>query len=298
LDSILLFSLTFKRYSPAVSVILAPTQKLGKIMHPMLNIAIRAARQAGDIIIRSADSVDTLKITIKSQNDFATEIDKRAEEEIINTILTAYPDHGVLAEESGYLNEGAEYMWIIDPLDGTTNYMHGFPHYAVSIALKKAGVLEQAVIYDPVRQDLFTASRGKGASLNNRRIRVSRQRKLEGAFLGTGFPFKNNKNIEPYIDIFRDIFSCTSGVRRAGAASLDLAYVAAGKLDGFFEIGLKPWDCAAGILLIQEAGGVVTDFSREHDYLTSGNVVCGNPKMHAALLNKISPHVDKVINAS
>ncbi|OUR89138.1 inositol monophosphatase, partial [Cycloclasticus sp. 44_32_T64] len=258
-------------------------------MHPMLNIAIRAARQAGDIIIRSADSIDTLKITIKSQNDYATEIDKRAEEEIIHTLLTAYPDHGVLAEESGYLNEEAEYIWIIDPLDGTTNYMHGFPHYAVSIALKKGNTIEQAVIYDPVRQDLFTATRGKGAMLNNRRLRVGRQRKIEGSFLGTGFPFKNNKNIDPYLDIFRDIFSITSGVRRAGAASLDLAYVAAGKLDGFFEIGLKPWDFAAGILLIQEAGGVVTDFSNNHDYFKTGNIVCGNPKMHSALLEKITP---------
>ncbi|MEW4982686.1 MAG: inositol monophosphatase family protein [Cycloclasticus sp.] len=266
-------------------------------MHPMLNIAIRAARQAGDIIIRSADSIDTLKITIKSQNDYATEIDKRAEEEIIHTLLTAYPDHGVLAEESGYLNEEAEYIWIIDPLDGTTNYMHGFPHYAVSIALKKGNTIEQAVIYDPVRQDLFTATRGKGAMLNNRRLRVGRQRKIEGSFLGTGFPFKNNKNIDPYLDIFRDIFSITSGVRRAGAASLDLAYVAAGKLDGFFEIGLKPWDFAAGILLIQEAGGVVTDFSNNHDYFKTGNIVCGNPKMHSALLEKITPHANKVINS-
>ena len=263
-------------------------------MHPMLNIAVRAARQAGDIIIRSAESIDTLKITIKSQNDFVTEIDKRAEEEIINTLLTAYPEHGILAEESGYTNKDAEYLWIIDPLDGTTNYMHGFPHYAISIALKKGNIIEQAVIYDPVRQDLFTATRGKGATLNNRRLRVSRQRKLEGAFLGTGFPFKNNANIEPYLDIFRDIFSSTSGVRRAGAASLDLAYVAAGKLDGFFEIGLKPWDLAAGLLLIQEAGGVVTDFTNDHEYFKSGNVVCANPNMHRVLLEKIALHVTKV----
>lgn len=264
----------------------------------MLNIAIRAARQAGDIIIRSADSVDTLKITIKNKNDFASEVDKQAEEEIINILLTAFPDHGILGEESGYINEDAEYIWIIDPLDGTTNYLHGFPHYAVSIALKRAGVIEQAVIYDPVRQDLFTASRGNGAMLNNRRIRVSRQRKIEGAFLGTGFPFKNKKNIEPYLDIFRDIFSCTSGVRRAGAASLDLAYVAAGKLDGFFEIGLKPWDCAAGILLIQEAGGVISDFKGDSGYLDSGNIVCGNPKIHVNLLKRIAPHAHKVINES
>jgi len=266
-------------------------------MHPMLNIAIRAARQAGDIIIRSADSIDTLKITIKSQNDYATEIAKHAEEEIINTLLSAYPDHGVLTEESGYTNQDAEYMWIIDPLDGTSNFMHGFPHYAVSIALKHSNVIEQAVIYDPVRQDLFTASRGKGATLNNRRIRVSRQRKLESAFIGTGFPSKNDHNIEPYLDIFRDIFTCTSGVRRAGAASLDLAYVAAGKLDGFFEIGLKPWDFAAGMLLLQEAGGVISDFEGEHDYFKTGNIVCANPKMHRVLLDTIAPHAQKVLSA-
>jgi len=266
-------------------------------MHPMLNIAIKAARQAGDIIIRSADSLGTLKITMKSQNDFVTEVDRRAEEQIISTLLTAYPNHGILAEESGFTNKDAEYTWIIDPLDGTTNFIHGFPHYAVSIALKKGKYIEQAVIYDPVRQDLFTASRGKGAHYNNMRLRVTRQRKLEGAFLGTGFPFKNRPNIEPYIDIFRDIFSVTAGVRRAGAASLDLAYVAAGKLDGFFEIGLKPWDYAAGLLLIQEAGGVVTDFSGNHDYFKTGNIVCGNPIMHRVLLDKIKPHVEKVLSA-
>ena len=265
-------------------------------MHPMLNIAIRAARQAGDIIVRSADSVGTLKINIKNKNDFATEVDKRAELEIINILLTAFPDHGILGEETGFTNQDAEYMWIIDPLDGTTNFIHGFPHYAVSIALTKNNVLQQAVIYDPVRQDLFTASRGKGAVYNNIRLRVSRQIKLDGAFLGTGFPFKNNKNIEPYLDIFRDIFSETSGVRRAGAASLDLAYVAAGKLDGFFEIGLKPWDFAAGVLLIQESGGVVTDFEGTHDFFKTGNIICGNPKMHKVLLEKITPHLNKVIN--
>ena len=262
----------------------------------MLNTAVKAARQAGDLIIRSSESLGTLKITVKSQNDFATEVDKRAEELIISTLLTAYPEHGILAEESGYTNKDAEYIWIIDPLDGTTNFIHGFPHYAVSIALKHRDVLEQAVIYDPVRQDLFTASKGKGATLNNLRLRVSRQRRLEGAFLGTGFPFKNRTHIEPYLDIFRDIFSVTSGVRRAGAASLDLAYVASGKLDGFFEIGLKPWDLAAGILMIQEAGGLVTDFENNHGYFETGNVVCGNPRMHRTLLDKITPHAEKVLN--
>lgn len=266
-------------------------------MHPMLNIAVKAARQAGDIIIRSANSIDTVKITVKSNNDFASEVDQQAEQEIIDTLLAYYPDHGILAEERGAINEGAEYTWIIDPLDGTTNYLHGFPHYAVSIALKHEGKIEQAVIYDPVRQDLFTASRGQGAAYNGRRIRVTKQRKLQGAFLGTGFPFKNNANIEPYLDIFRDIFSTTSGVRRAGAASLDLAYVAAGKLDGFFEIGLKPWDFAAGLLLIQEAGGLVTDFNDQHGYFESGNIVCGNPKIHRILLDKIAPHLEKVEQA-
>ena len=267
-------------------------------MHPMLNTAIKAARQAGDIIMRSSQSLGTLKITVKSQNDFATEVDKRAEQEIISILLSAYPEHGILAEESGYTNKDAEYIWIVDPLDGTTNFIHGFPHYAVSIALKRGDVLEQAVIYDPVRQDLFTASRGKGATVNNLRLRVSHQRRLQGAFLGTGFPFKNRTNIEPYLDIFRDIFSTTSGVRRAGAASLDLAYVAAGKLDGFFEIGLKPWDFAAGVLMIQEAGGLVTDFNGDDGYLNTGNIVCGNPRMHKVLLEKIAPHANKVLAES
>lgn len=264
----------------------------------MLNTAIKAARQAGDIIMRSSQSLGTLKITVKSQNDFATEVDKRAEQEIISILLSAYPEHGILAEESGYTNKDAEYIWIVDPLDGTTNFIHGFPHYAVSIALKRGDVLEQAVIYDPVRQDLFTASRGKGATVNNLRLRVSHQRRLQGAFLGTGFPFKNRTNIEPYLDIFRDIFSTTSGVRRAGAASLDLAYVAAGKLDGFFEIGLKPWDFAAGVLMIQEAGGLVTDFNGDDGYLNTGNIVCGNPRMHKVLLEKIAPHANKVLAES
>lgn len=263
----------------------------------MLNTAVKAARQAGDVIMRSSESLGTLKITVKSQNDFATEVDKRAEEEIIAILLNAYPDHGILAEESGYTNKDAEYIWVIDPLDGTTNFIHGFPHYSVSIALRHNNVIEQAVVYDPVRQDLFTASRGKGATVNNHRLRVSHQRRLEGAFLGTGFPFKNRSNIEPYLDIFRDIFSSTSGVRRAGAASLDLAYVAAGKLDGFFEIGLKPWDLAAGVLMIQEAGGVVTDFNGNHDYFETGNIVCGSPRMHAILLDKIAPHANKVMNS-
>ena len=265
-------------------------------MHPMLNIAIRAARNAGDIITRSADSLSTLRVNVKGQNDFASEVDRRAEEEIIRVLHAAYPDHAIMAEESG-LKSGNEYMWIIDPLDGTTNYLHGFPHYAVSIALRHKNQLEQAVIYDPVRQDLFTATRGQGATLNNRRLRVCRQTSLEGAFLGTGFPFKNRKCIEPYLNIFRDVFSITAGVRRAGAASLDLAYVAAGKLDGFWEIGLKPWDMAAGCLMIQEAGGVVTDFAGNDDFLGTGNVVCGNPKMHALLLDKIAPHLQDVLDA-
>ena len=263
-------------------------------MHPMLNIAIRAARSAGDIITRSADSLGTLRISVKGNNDFASEVDRRAEEEIIRILHSAYPDHAILAEETGQ-QSGNDFQWIIDPLDGTTNYLHGFPHYAVSIALKHKNQLEQAVIYDPVRQDLFTATRGQGATLNNRRLRVSRQTHLEGAFLGTGFPFKNRSNIEPYLDIFRDIFSITAGVRRAGAASLDLAYVAAGKLDGFWEIGLKPWDMAAGCLLIQEAGGVVSDFVNQPNYLETGNVVCGNPKLHRLLLDKIAPHVSNVL---
>jgi myo-inositol-1(or 4)-monophosphatase len=259
-------------------------------MQPMLNIAIRAARSAGDLIIRSSDDVGQLRIDQKGKNDFASEVDRAAEREIINIIRTAYPDHAILAEESG-LHQGNDFVWVIDPLDGTTNFLHGFPQYAVSIALKHKNRLEVAVIYDPLRDELFTAKRGGGAMLNSRRLRVTNQTTMKGALIGTGFPFKTDLHLDTYTGMFRAISMEAAGIRRAGAAALDLAYVAAGRLDGFWEIGIMEWDMAAGILLIQEAGGVVTDFSFNDNYLASGNVIAGSPKMHQMLYQLIEPHV-------
>jgi myo-inositol-1(or 4)-monophosphatase len=259
-------------------------------MQPMLNIAIRAARSAGDLILRSSDDVGQLRIDQKGKNDFASEVDLKAEQEIIKIIKTAYPDHAILAEESGQ-HAGNEFVWVIDPLDGTTNFLHGFPQYAVSIALKHRGRLEVAVIYDPLRDELFTARRGGGAMLNSRRLRVTNQLSMKGALIGTGFPFKTDLHLEAYVGMFKVISMEAAGIRRAGAAALDLAYVAAGRLDGFWEIGIMEWDMAAGILLIQEAGGVVTDFSFNDNYLASGNVIAGSPKMHQMLYKLIEPHV-------
>jgi myo-inositol-1(or 4)-monophosphatase len=259
-------------------------------MQPMLNIAIRAARSAGDLILRSSDNVGQLRIDQKGKNDFASEVDRAAEREIINIIRTAYPDHAILAEESGQ-HQGNDFVWVIDPLDGTTNFLHGFPQYAVSIALKYKGRLEVAVIYDPLRDELFTAKRGGGAMLNSRRLRVTNQLSMKGALIGTGFPFKTDLHLDAYVGMFKAISMEAAGIRRAGAAALDLAYVAAGRLDGFWEIGIMEWDMAAGILLIKEAGGVVTDFSFNDNYLASGNVIAGSPKMHQMLYQLIEPHV-------
>ena len=256
----------------------------------MLNIAVRAARAAGNVITRHADRIDSLTVNVKQRNDFVSEVDQMAEQEIIKVIRKAFPSHGILAEESG-AHEGDDYLWVIDPLDGTTNFLHGFPQFGVSIAVKHKGRLEQGVVYDPLRQELFTASRGAGAHLNDRRIRVSKQKALEGALLGTGFPFKIHEHIDPYLGMLKDLFAVTAGIRRAGAACLDLAYVAAGRVDGFWEIGLKEWDMAAGVLLIQEAGGLVGDFKGGHNHLVSGNIVAGNPKLFKAILKTIQPHL-------
>jgi len=256
----------------------------------MLTIAVRAARNAGDLIRRSSENVAQLTIHQKSKNDFATEVDRAAEQEIIKVLLSAFPDHAIMAEESGE-RAGNEYQWIIDPLDGTTNYLHGFPVYAVSIALKHKGKLELGVVYDPQRDELFTAERGGGAMLNNRKIRVTPKVGLKGALIGTGFPFKQQQHLDAYMEMFKELCVDTAGIRRAGSAALDLAYLASGRLDGFWEIGLKEWDIAAGILLIQEAGGVVTDFSFRDNYLASGNIIAGNPKMHQAMFKVIEPHL-------
>ncbi len=261
-------------------------------MHPMLNIAIRAARRAGDIIARSVDRVDELTIGVKSKNDFVSEVDHKAEQAIIDVIAKAYPNHGFLAEESGKRGND-EFLWIIDPLDGTTNFLHGFPQFAVSIALEHKGKIEQAVVYDPISQELFTASRGSGAQLNGRRIRVSRRNSLDGALIGTGFPFRQPERLDTYLSTFKAMYTDTgiADIRRAGSAALDLAYVAAGRLDGFWEFGLSPWDMAAGALLILEAGGMAGDFAGGHDYLASGNIVAGNLKVFDAMLKVVKPHL-------
>jgi myo-inositol-1(or 4)-monophosphatase len=258
-------------------------------MHPMLNIAVRAARNAGDIIVRHSTRIDELTISSKERNDYVSEVDRQAEDEIIAIIRKAYPEHGILAEESGQHGRSDEFLWIVDPLDGTTNFLHGFPQFAVSIALQHKGRLEQGVIYDPMRQELFTASRGVGAFLDNRRIRVSKQTSLNGALLGTGFPYKEQQHLDAYLEMFKALLTDSAGIRRPGSAALDLAYVAAGRFDGFWEIGLRPWDMAAGVLLVREAGGLVGDFAGGHDFMKSGNIVAAAPKLFAAMLREIRP---------
>jgi myo-inositol-1(or 4)-monophosphatase len=252
----------------------------------MLNIAVKAARRAGGIINRAARDLDGVSVASKRQNDFVTEVDRAAEAEIIDVLRKAYPDHAILAEESGAAGS-SEYQWIIDPLDGTTNFIHGFPQYAVSIALRHRGVLTQAVVYDPTKNELFTATRGRGAFLDDKRLRVSKRAKLGESLIGTGFPFKELEHLEEYVRALKAMMSGTAGVRRAGAAALDLAYVAAGRLDGFWEIGLSPWDMAAGALLILEAGGLVTDFDGEPEYLERGQIVAGTPKIFPSLLQAV-----------
>ena len=266
-------------------------------MHPMLNTAVKAARAAGKVINYGSQNLDRLTIHSKRSNDYVSEIDHKAEQAIIEILLDAYPKHAILAEESGSTGVGgdSEYQWIIDPLDGTTNFLHGFPQYAVSIALLHRGQLSQAVIYDPVRNDLYTASRGRGAFLNERRIRVSKRDKLQDALIGTGFPYRDFTHLDAYTAMFRDLVQKSSGLRRPGSAALDLAWLAAGNTDGFFEIGLNPWDIAAGCLLILEAGGLVSDFAGEENYLQSGNVVAGNPKVFVQLLQTITPHVTEAL---
>ncbi|HAQ50985.1 MAG TPA: inositol-1-monophosphatase [Gammaproteobacteria bacterium] len=259
-------------------------------MHPMLNIAIRAARNAGNLIIRSLQHVEHIAVTTKSRNDYVSDVDRLAEKEIINVIKKAYPEHAILAEESGR-SEGSNIVWIIDPLDGTTNFLHSFPHYCVSIAIMVDNRIEHGVIYDPLRDELFTASRGAGAKLNDRRLRVGKQKTLHQALIATGFPFKYPHYVSPYMDMFNRIFPQVTDIRRAGSAALDLAYVAAGRVDGYWELGLQQWDIAAGILLVEEAGGVVSDLTDNNHYMSSGHIVAGNMPVQQALLGQISPHL-------
>jgi myo-inositol-1(or 4)-monophosphatase len=263
-------------------------------MHPIVNIATRAARQAGEIITRASERMDKLTITSKSENDYVSEVDNMAEQEIIRTIRKAFPDHAILAEESGQTEGNSDFEWIIDPLDGTTNYLHQFPQYSVSIAVKQKGRLEHAVIFDPLKDEIFSASRGAGAQMNGRRLRVSPAKGLEGALLGTGFPFKDQQYLDIYLGMLKDMIIPTAGIRRAGSAALDLAYVAAGRLDGFWELNLKPWDMAAGLLLIQEAGGMVSDIKGGHDIFETGHVIAGNPRVFKAMVKALHPHAKQI----
>ncbi|MBW9263968.1 MAG: inositol-1-monophosphatase [Candidatus Thiodiazotropha sp. (ex. Lucinisca nassula)] len=265
-------------------------------MNPMLTIAVRAAREAGRIITRNFNRIDRLTISDKGSNDFVSEVDRNAEAVIINLLREKYPHHAVLAEESG--KQGADdYIWIIDPLDGTTNFLHGFPQFAVSIALKIKGRLEVGVVYDPVSEEMYTACRGEGALLNDKKIRVSGRKGLNGALLGTGLPYRDFRFTDNYMGMLKALIKDSAGVRRPGSAALDFAYVAAGRMDGFWELGLREWDFAAGALLVREAGGLVTDIGGGERYLETGNVIAGNIKVHNAMLKCILPHLDSKLTA-
>jgi len=266
-------------------------------VQPLLNIAVRAARRAGELIIRSLNRLESLTVSSKGRNDFVTEVDHAAEQEIIGSIRRLYPQHAFLAEESGRSGEH-ETLWIIDPLDGTTNFLHGFPVFAVSIACQVRGRLEHAVVYDPMRGELFTASRGAGAHLDNRRMRVSKARTLEGALIATGFPYRaNTRYLDAYLAMLKAVTLQVAGVRRPGAAALDLAYVAAGRVDAFWEIGLSPWDTAAGTLLIQEAGGRIGTLGGA-EYRQEGHILAGTPKVYTALLELLAPHVPEELRGA
>ncbi len=257
----------------------------------MLSIAVKAAREAGRIINRASQDVGAIAIQTKTYNDFVSDVDRSAEQAIIDILKDAYPDHGFWGEESGHDNHEADNIWIIDPLDGTTNFLHGFPQYCISIALQQKGVLTQAVIYDPVRNDLFTATKGRGAFLNDKRIRVTNRSKLQDSLIATGFPYRDFTHLDSYLGMFKDMIKKTTGIRRPGSAALDLAYVAVGWVDGFFEINLSAWDIAAGGLIVQEAGGIVGDFEGNESWLETGNIVAANPKVFAQMLQVLNPHL-------
>ena len=264
---------------------------MSQALHPMLNVAIKAARSAGALINRASMDLDLLKVNTKAPNDFVTEVDHAAEATIIETLLGAYPGHGILAEESGRAHgaKHSDYLWIIDPLDGTTNFIHGFPVYCVSIALAFKGQVQQAVVYDPTRNDLFFASKGRGAFLNDKRLRVSKRIRLAECLVSTGFPFRKGDNFKRYLQMLEVLMPLCAGLRRPGSAALDLCYVAAGHCDGFFETGLSPWDIAAGSLLVTEAGGLIGNFTGEADFLYQREVVAGNPKIYGQLVPLLAP---------
>ncbi len=267
-----------------------------RLMHPMLNIAVKAARRAGGIINRATRNLDVITVKEKAANDFVSEVDHEAEQAIIRTLLEAYPDHSILAEESGSSGK-SDYEWIIDPLDGTTNFLHGLPQFAVSIALRHRGIITQAVIYDPTRNDLYTATKGRGAFLNETRIRVSKRAHLKPSLIGTGFPYRQIDHLDTYLAMMRDMICNTAAIRRPGSASLDLAAVAAGRMDGFWELGLSPWDIAAGALLILEAGGMVGDLEGNSSYMESGHIVAGNPKVFAQMVALLGPHLTPALKS-
>ncbi len=259
-------------------------------MHGMVNIAVRAARRAGELMIRQLNRLESLEITEKSRNEYVTEVDRIAEDAIIEVIYDHYPDHSILAEESGQRGSN-EFQWIIDPLDGTTNFIHGFPVFAVSIAVTHNGQLEHGVVYDPLRQEIFTASRGQGAQVDGRKIRVSKRPSMQHSLIATGFPYRGNKeHLDNYLEMLKSVISVSAGIRRPGSAALDLCYVAAGRVDGFWELGLNIWDIAAGALMIKEAGGRISDFHGTDAYLQSGDVVAGSPKIYAGLSKILAPH--------
>lgn len=255
-------------------------------MHPMLNIAVQAARQASKILLRFMDHLDSLEISLKARNDIVTEVDRLSEREIINVIRKVFPDHAILAEEGGFI-QGNEFCWIIDPLDGTSNYVRGYPHFSISIAVKRNQVYEAGVVLDPIRHELFMAARGQGAQFNDHRIRVNTSRKLENSIIGTGFSRRDVSNLKPQLNIVNALLPQVGDIRRSGSPALDLAYVASGRLDGFWEASLKEWDIAAGALLVQEAGGVVGDFNGENQFAESGNIVAANSKIFKELLHII-----------
>ena len=262
-----------------------------QVLHPMLNIAVKAARSAGTVISRASVDLDRVTVNTKAPNDFVTEVDHAAEAAIIETLLDAYPGHAILAEESGRTHgaKDSEYIWIIDPLDGTTNFIHGLPMYCVSIALSFRGQLQQGVVYDPARNDLFIASKGRGAFLNDRRLRVSKRNRMNDALIGTGFPFRRGDDFKRYMQMLGMVMQSCAGVRRPGSAALDLCHVAAGAYDGFFEPGLSPWDMAAGALMVTEAGGLIGNFTGESDFLYQKEVIAGNPKIYGQLVQMLTP---------
>ncbi len=259
-------------------------------MQALLNTAVKAARRAGEIATRQLKRLDEVRVRDKGVNEFVTQVDEAAEESIITTIQKYYPDHAFLAEESGSRGE-SEYTWIIDPLDGTTNFIHGLPIFSVSIALRIKGRLSIGVVYDPNRQEIFTAIRGRGAQVDGHKIRVSGRRGLEGALIGTGFPYRSHERMKSYLAMLEQVLLNTAGVRRPGSAALDLANLAAGRLDGFWEFGLNIWDIAAGSLILRESGGLISELEGKNDYLASGNIVAGSPKVHDALKKLITPYL-------